>query len=50
MNQRLFKLVNHRQKNQQRPQLVWLVMSQWLQGQEATLQQVNQLQQEQDKH
>ena len=31
-------------------QLVWLVMSQWLQGQEAKLQQVNQLQQEQDKH
>ena len=50
MNERLFKLVNHRQKNQQRPQLVWLMMSQWLQGQEAKLQQVNQLQQEQDKH
>ena len=31
-------------------QLVWLVMSQWLQGQEAKLQQVNQLQQEQGKH
>ena len=31
-------------------QLVWLVMSQWLQEQEAKLQQVNQLQQEQGKH
>ena len=31
-------------------QLVWLVMSKSLQGQEAKLQQVNQLQQEQDKH
>ena len=50
MNQRLFKLVNHRQESQQRPQLVWLVMSHWLQEQEAKLQQVNQLQQEQDKH
>ena len=50
MNQRSFKLVNHRQKNKQRPQLVWLMMSQWLQVQEAKLQQVNQLQQEQDKH
>ena len=50
MNQRSFKLVNQRQKNQQRPQLLWLVMSQWLQGQEAKLQQVNQLQQEQSKH
>ena len=28
MNQRSFKLVNQRQKNQQRPQLLWLVMSQ----------------------
>ena len=37
MNQRSFKLVNHRQKNEQRPQLVWLVMSQWLQGQEVKL-------------
>ena len=26
------------------------MMSQWLQGKEATLQQINQLQQEQDKH
>ena len=43
-------MVNHRQKNHQRPQLVCLVMSQWLQGQEAKLQQVNQLHQEQDKH
>ena len=50
MNQRSFKLVNNRQKNQHRPQLVWLVMSQWLQEQEAKLQQVNQSQQEQDKH
>ena len=31
-------------------QLVWVVMSQWLQEQEAKLQQVNQLQQEQGKH
>ena len=28
----------------------WQVMSQWLQGQEANLQQMNQLQQEQDEH
>ena len=49
-DQRLFKLVNHRQKNQQRPQLEWLMMSQWLQEQETKLQQVNQLQQEQDNH
>ena len=50
MIQRLFKLVNLKQKNQQRPQLEWQMMSQWLQGQEAKLQQMNQLQQEQDKH
>ena len=50
MNKRSFKLVNHRQKSQQRPQLEWLEMRQWLQEQEAKLQQVNQLQQEQDKH
>ena len=37
MNQRSYKLVNQRQKDQQRPQLVWLVMSQWLQGEEAKL-------------
>ena len=30
--------------------VVWLMMSQWLREQEAKLQQVNQLQQEQDKH
>ena len=50
MIQNLFKLVNQKQKNQQRPQLEWQMMSQWLQGQEAKLQQMNQLQQEQDKH
>ena len=50
MNQRLFKLVNHWQNNQQRPQFEWLVLSQCLQEQEAKIQQVNQLQQEQDKH
>ena len=50
MNQRSFKFVNHRQKSQQRPQLVWLVMSQWLHEQEEKLQQVNQLQKEQGKH
>ena len=44
------QLVNHRQKIQQRPRLVWLVMSHWLQEQEAKLQQVNQLQREKDKH
>ena len=49
-HQRLFTLVNHKQKNEQRPQLVWLVMSQWLKEQEAKLQRVNQWQQEQDKH
>ena len=43
-------MVNHRQKNQQRSQLMWLVISQWCQEQEGKLQQVNQLQQEQDKH
>ena len=31
MIQRLFKLVNHKQKNQQRPQLDWQMMSQWIQ-------------------
>ena len=31
-------------------QLEWQMMSQWLQEQEAKLQQMNQLQQEQDKH
>ena len=46
----LFKLVNHKQKNQQSHQLEWQMMSQWLQGQEAKLQQMNQLQQDQDKH
>ena len=34
----------------ERTQLVWLVMSQWLQEQEAKLQQVTQLQQEQGKN
>ena len=48
--QEVIQLVNHRQKSQQRPQLEWLVVSQWLQEQEAKLQQVNQLQQEQGKH
>ena len=42
--------VIHKQKNQQRSQLEWQMMSQWLQEQEAKLQQMNQLQQEQDKH
>ena len=50
MTQMLFKLVNHKQKNQQRPQLERQMLSQWLQGQEAKLQQMDQLQQEQDKH
>ena len=39
-----------KQKNQQIPQLERQMMSQWLQGQEAKLQQMNQLQQKQDKH
>ena len=42
--------VNHKWKNQQRPQLECQMMSQWLQEQEAKLQQMNQLWQEQDKH
>ena len=29
MIQMLFKLVNHKQKNQQSPQLEWQMMSQW---------------------
>ena len=47
MIQMLLKLVNHKQKE---PQLEWQMMSKWLQGQEAKLQQMNQLQQEQEKH
>ena len=44
------QVVNHKQKSQQRPQLEWQMMSQWLQGQEAELQQMNQLCQEKDKN
>ena len=50
MIQRLIKLVNHKQKNKQRPQLEWKMMCQWLQKQEAKLQQMIQLQQEEDNN
>ena len=48
--QEVIQVGQSQQKSQQRPQLEWLVVSQWLQEQEAKLQQVNQLQQEQGKH